>query len=300
MRASLLSDSARVDRVSGPMLIPKRPLARLYRGPEPVTPEDVNARVWAAGNFVRQYEGRELRPPEVMLLVRHRPLFERRVLELGVGAGRVSGYLVDLAQSFLGIDISPRMVEYCRARYPAGTFEVRDLRHLDSFEAGSFDLVFAGYNLLDVLDDAERRRTLRELNRILASDGVLAMSTHNRAAIPSIPPPGHIDRARDPLRTAYRAVVAALSIYNHRRLARLERDEERYAIVNDPAHGYRLLHYYIDRDEQERQLSEEDFELLECLDEDGHVVPAGEPAASSSELHYLARRLPATGNRSNG
>jgi SAM-dependent methyltransferase len=264
-----------------------------------MTPEDVNARVWAAGNFVRHYEGRELRPPEVMLLVRHRPLFEHRVLELGVGAGRVSGYLIDLAQSFHGIDISPRMVEYCRARYPAGTFEVRDLRHLDAFETGSFDLVFAGYNLLDVLDDVERRRTLRELNRILASEGVLAMSTHNRAAIPSIPPPGHIERA-DPLRTAYRAVVAALSIYNHRRLAPLERDEERYAIVNDPAHGYRLLHYYIDRDEQERQLAEEDFELLECLDESGHVVPVGEPAASSSELHYLARRLPAANDRSNG
>jgi len=51
MRASLLSDSARVDRVSGPMLIPKRPLARLYRGPEPVTPEDVNARVWAGLHY---------------------------------------------------------------------------------------------------------------------------------------------------------------------------------------------------------------------------------------------------------
>jgi hypothetical protein len=95
-------------------------------------------------------------------------------------------------------------------------------------------------------------------------------------------------------------MVAALSIYNHRRLAPLERNEERYAIVNDPAHGYRLLHYYIDRDEQERQLAEEDFELLECLDESGHVVRVGEPAAFSSELHYLARRTPAADDRSNG
>jgi SAM-dependent methyltransferase len=264
-----------------------------------MTPEDVNARVWAAGNFVRHYEGRMLRPPEVMLLVRHRPLFEQRVLELGVGAGRVSGYLVDLAQSFHGIDLSPRMVEYCRARYPAGTFEVRDLRNLDSFETASFDLVFAGYNLLDVLDDAERRRTLREVHRILAPEGVLAMSTHNRAAIPAIPSPGHIERA-DPLRTAYRALVAALSVYNHRRLAPLERNEERYAIVNDPAHGYRLLHYYIDRDEQERQFSEEDFELLECLDEGGGIVRTGDSAASSSELHYLARRVPSADDRSIG
>lgn len=265
-----------------------------------MTPEAVNARVWGTGNFVRLYAGRALRPPEVMLLVRHRALFERRVLELGVGAGRVSGYLVDLAQSFHGIDLSPRMVEYCRARYPAGTFEVRDLRNLGSFGDASFDLVFAGYNLLDVLDDSERRRTLRELNRILTPNGALAMSTHNRAAIPSIPRPGHVERAGDPLRTAYRAAVAAFSIYNHRRLARLERDEERYAIVNDPAHGYRLLHYYIEHAEQERQLEETGFELLECLDEDGRVVARGDAAAPSAELHYLALRSVGKDDRSIG
>jgi SAM-dependent methyltransferase len=252
--------------------------------------EHVNDLVWRRGNFVRSYTGRALRPPEVMLLVRHRDRFAGRVLELGAGAGRVSGYLADLGASFHGIDLSPRMVEYCRLRYPSGTFEIRDLRNLHSFGDETFDLVFAGYNVLDVLDDAERRRVLGELHRIVAEGGAIVMSTHNRASIPRIRPPGRIDLTLDPLRLARRVAGTVLSIYNRRRLVGFERDEASYAIRNDEAHWYRLLHYYIGRDEQDCQLAESGFMLLECLDEEGRVVPPGEAAEHSSELHYLAIR----------
>jgi len=251
--------------------------------------ERVNSSVWRGGNFLHAYAGRALRPPEVMLLVRHRERFTGRILELGVGAGRVSGYLIDLGESFHGIDISPRMVEHCRARYPGGTFETRDLRELDVFGDGSFDLVFAGYNVLDIVGDDERRRVLGEIRRILAEGGALALSTHNRA-VAAGPPPGRIAPTRDPLRLAYRTLGAVLSLRNRRRLAPLEREEPSYAIRNDAAHWYRLLHYYIGRDEQERQLAEAGFALIECLDADGRPVPAGEPAAASSELHYLSIR----------
>ena len=77
---------------------------------------------------------------------------------------------------------------------------------------------------------------------------------------------------------------------NHRRLRRLERSGADYAIVNDSAHHYALLHYYISRDDQERQLAEHGFELIESLDLDARPVDGGELAPSSSELHYVARR----------
>ncbi len=252
----------------------------------------INGRVWRTGNFVRAYTGRALRPAEVMLLVRHRERFAGRILELGAGAGRISGYLIDLASSYHGIDLSPRMVENVRARYPDGTFEVRDLRDLATFTDGSFDLVFAGYNVLDVLDDVERRRVLGEIHRILAPSGALVMSSHNRASSAASSSPARVELTANPLRLAYRVVGAAASVRNRRRLAGFEREEASYAIRNDAAHWYRLLHYYIGRDEQERQLAEVGFTLLDCLDEDGRSVPAGEPAATSSELHYLALHLP--------
>jgi SAM-dependent methyltransferase len=250
--------------------------------------ERFNERVWRRGTFLRSYTGRALRPPEVMLLVRHRERFSGRILELGAGAGRVSGYLIELGQSFHGIDLSPRMVEHAQERYPGGTFEVRDLRDLASFGDESFDLVFAGFNVLDVLDDAERRRVLGEITRVLAAGGTLAMSSHNRAAAASIQAPGRVELTKDPLRLAYRVLGVVASIRNRRRLARFERDEATYAIRNDAAHRYRLLHYYIGRDDQERQLEEAGLTLLECLDEQGRAVPVGEAAPGSAELHYVA------------
>jgi hypothetical protein len=76
---------------------------------------------------------------------------------------------------------------------------------------------------------------------------------------------------------------------NRRRLARFERHERDYAILNDFAHDYSLLHYYVDRDAQERQLLEAGFETIECLDGGGRTVAHGDPAAGDPELHYVAR-----------
>ena len=76
---------------------------------------------------------------------------------------------------------------------------------------------------------------------------------------------------------------------NHRRLGALEHREASYAIVNDEAHDYSFLHYYIRRDDEARQLSELGFELIECLDVNGDPVPANAPS-QSPWLHYIARR----------
>jgi hypothetical protein len=94
--------------------------------------------------------------------------------------------------------------------------------------------------------------------------------------------------ARDALRVPGR-------LRNHRRLAPQQADRADYAIRNDPAHEYSLLHYYIGRDAQARQLDELGFDLLECLDLDGRTVAPGEDAPESGELHYVARARPVTG-----
>jgi len=61
-------------------------------------------------------------------------------------------------------------------------------------------------------------------------------------------------------------------------------------VLNDEAHEYGLLHYYIGRDAQERQLRAAGLELIECLDPDGGPVPGGRDGAGPW-LHYVARRL---------
>lgn len=76
---------------------------------------------------------------------------------------------------------------------------------------------------------------------------------------------------------------------NHRRLRRYERSEPNYAIVNDTAHDYSIVQYYITRDEQERQLAALGFVLLECRDLAGNEVPAGAAAGHTPEMHYVGR-----------
>jgi SAM-dependent methyltransferase len=258
----------------------------------PAAPDDpqreVNDRAWRGDAYVRAYATRELRPVEVVLLERYRDALGGRVLELGCGAGRLTGYLAELSPSVIGIDLSPAMIAFCRAHYPAATFDVRDLRDVARFGPAAFDAVVAPYNVIDVLGDAERRAVLTDLHEIVRPGGLLILSSHNRAIA------GHAADGLHPHPGSLRALVGMLlelplRLRNHRRLERFERSEADYAIVNDVAHNYALLHYYIERDVQARQLAAAGFELIECLDLDGRPVGEGE-RSSSSELHYVARR----------
>jgi SAM-dependent methyltransferase len=254
--------------------------------------EDPQARLnmdrWSRGNFVREYASRTLRPVEVVVLARHHDALAGRVLELGCGAGRLTGYLAELAGSVHAIDVSPAMVAHVRRTYPEVACDQGDLRELSVFDADSFDAVLAPFSVLDVLDDPERRRVLDEIRRLLVPGGTLVVSSHNRAFAPRLRKPRWV-LARTPRGIAVKLLRFPLRQRNHRRLVPLERSEPGYALINDDAHDFQLLHYYIERDAQERQLSEHGFALVECLDLEGHRVAAGETAAEHVELHYVAR-----------
>jgi SAM-dependent methyltransferase len=237
---------------------------------------------------VRHYASRTLRPVEVMMLVRHREDFAGSVLELGCGAGRITGYLVALAARAHGLDLSQRMVAECRRRYPAGTFETGDMRDLSRFADASFDAVLAGNNVIDVFSDAERRATLREMGRVLAPGGLMVMSSHNRAYLPQVRPPTGVRRS-DPMRFIYDLINVPRRVVRHRQLRALERHAPDYAIVSDGSHEFSLVHYYIAPEAQVRQLEEEGFAVLGVVNLDGQRVAPGDTAADCSELHYFAR-----------
>jgi SAM-dependent methyltransferase len=255
-------------------------------------PASRNSAVWSRGSFLKEYATRVLRPAEVVILVRYREMLEGTVLELGSGAGRLTGYLAELGADVYGVDLAPSMVAYSNQRYPDAHCVVGDMRDLSAWEDGSLSAVLAPCNVLDVLSDGERRTLLADARRALADDGVIVMSSHNQAFLPRLKKPTHLRRT-DPLRFAFDLVRIPRRVRNSRRLVGLEERNDEYAIVNDSAHEYSLLHYYISRDGQERQFAEAGFELLECLDLDGRPVGPGDDAKDFVELHYVARCAPA-------
>jgi SAM-dependent methyltransferase len=249
-----------------------------------------NAQFWGNARLVKKYARPGLRPVEADILDRYGEDLSKRTLELGCGAGRLTSELSRLGGEVHGIDLSRAMIEYCQRTYPDVSFSQRDLRDLGGFGDGSFEAVLAPFNVLDVLDDAERRVALDELHRILGAGGLLVISSHNRGSAAGVARP-RPRLSRDPRQTVASIVYFPARLRNSRRLRKLESSTVDFEVINDSAHNYSLLHYYISRDSQERQLEEHGFELLECLDLDGLRVERGELAPQSPELHYVARRL---------
>ena len=249
-----------------------------------------NTATWRRGGFVHWYARRRLRPPESALFERHRAALGGRVLELGCGGGRIAGNLMPMAATVHGMDIAADMVDYCRRTYLGATFSEGDIRDLSGFETASWDAIVAGFNVVDVLSHAERERFLDEMHRLLAPGGLLIFSSHNLACAPLLRGPLQ-NLTRNPVRIANRLLRLPRSLPNHRRLSRQQRIEDGYAILNDEAHDYSLLHYYITRDGQQEQLAAHGFELLDALDLDGNPVGPGQDALGCHELHYAARRV---------
>jgi SAM-dependent methyltransferase len=253
--------------------------------------ERANDRMWSRTDLVRQYANRQLRPAEVAVLVRYRDDLAGRVLELGCGAGRVTGYLAEIAAEVYAMDVSPAMVAACVRAYPAVKAEQGDLRDLSRYGDGSFDAIVAPYGVVDVLNDARRRHLLDELRRIVTPRGLVVFSSHNRNG-----PAPRLDLGDGGLlRRAIRARHLPAWLRNRRRMLPLERREPAYAILNDVSHDWAGLHYYVTRDAQEEQLAEHGLSLVACLDADGRVVPPGGLASSSTELYYLTRPGPKSG-----
>jgi SAM-dependent methyltransferase len=274
----------------------------VYAPDEPmgITSSAVNEQLWN-GNHVARYANRSLRPVEVVLLARYQRALSGRVLEIGCGAGRILGYLVALGGEVHGVDVSPAMVEYCRHTYPEADVRVGDLRRLPEVVDGPFDVVLAPDNVLDVVDPAQRRLTLDAIRTLLAPEGLLIFSSHNLAAVGRPPAPvsagpgagddgGALRRLAhiSPAGVADRAARLPRQLRNRRRLAPMQVRHADYAILNDVEGDYGALHYYVRHADQARQLADAGYALLECLDSEGRVLPAGADG-SCPWLHYVAR-----------
>jgi predicted TPR repeat methyltransferase len=119
---------------------------------------------------------------KAVLATRHavrKPAFFKRAIDLGCGTGLAATAFAKEVDHFIGIDLSPRMIEKARSTGLYAALEVADmLEGLRSKGDASANLVLASDAMVYL---AELAPLLREVKRVLASGGLLAFTveTHD-------------------------------------------------------------------------------------------------------------------------
>jgi SAM-dependent methyltransferase len=217
----------------------------------------------------------------------------RRILDLGVGAGRTVKSLRELSHDYVGVDYVPEMVDYCRQRFPDVRFERCDARSMPQFADGSFDLVVFSCNGICMVGHPGRLRIFSEVRRVLAPGGYFVFSTSNR----NDPSAGRFRipwfrMTANPLKLAVRswrfAIDFVASAINRLRLKPTEVRTSDYAILNDRSHNFATMNYFITLEKQLVQLRELGFpDAPRVFDESGRPIVQD---TTDGTLTFVVRR----------
>jgi hypothetical protein len=66
--------------------------------------------------------------------------------------------------------------------------------------------------------------------------------------------------------------------------------KDQYAIINDVAHNYAMLTYYIDKVHQVKQLDDTDFETIDMYDTLGNILDLDSDDKGSAWIYYVAKK----------
>jgi len=243
--------------------------------------------------MVREFEREEdLQKPEKTILDLVRTdLWNMRMLDIGVGAGRTALHFADRVKEYVGIDYSTPMIDACRKKFAGRgegrmTFKVADAADLGEFPDGTFDFILFSFNGLDYLDHDDRIRILREIKRTGKRGSLFAFSAHNLHSLErllSFPP------NPNPLKTLRRFLRSLrLLVLNGPPRRLLKKD---WVVVNDGAYGFKFRCAYISPPAQVEQLTRLGFEdiRLFSLEHGGEIAPSDYAAVKDSWIYYLCR-----------
>jgi ubiquinone/menaquinone biosynthesis C-methylase UbiE len=216
-------------------------------------PETENQKTYASAGVVRYYEQiNQLQPAEQLIFDRISDrLPTMKVLDLGVGAGRTTQYLVDRAAEYIGIDSSAEMIAACQLRFPDARFQVCDARDMGCFETGYFDFVLFSFNGIDYVDHDDRLKILQEIHRVSKPQAIFCFSSHN---LQSFEQTFKVQWSWNPIATYTNLVMLGILKAVNPSLSLAKLRVLPWAIVKDESHNFRLNTYYIRPEDQIKQL----------------------------------------------
>ena len=237
------------------------------------------------------YATQNLWPAEAIVLLKYRDAFlGRRVLDLGVGSGRTTRYLLPFAGRYGAIDRSPAMLQRLREDFPGADAQDGDVRTIANFPGESFDFVIASCALLDALTHEDRLRALAAIRARMAPGALFYFSAHNRDGVKASNGP-ELPRLnwRNPPATARQLARHVISRANVRRLRHLRVDTREYGLLSDMGHNWSLVLYHMSAPAQLGQITAAGFELVDAFTDSGEAVDPSQPETQSPMLHYVVR-----------
>ncbi len=250
--------------------------------------DEVNRRAYTTKSVRSWYQRLDfIQDSEQAILEKITPrLRDKRLLDISIGAGRTTGLLLPISKDYVGIDYAPDLVAATRSKYPEAKVICRDARDLSCFEDATFDFVLVSNNGLDYMVHEDRVAAMREIYRVLKQGGLFMFSTHNGdyENFDRLPWQQKLSTDLNFIKTCAHALAC---LPRHLRLRKHARRSEIYAIINDNAHGYSLLTYYITISRQIEQLADVGFGAAEAYDSAGTVQTSD---TTSPWIYYLTRK----------
>jgi ubiquinone/menaquinone biosynthesis C-methylase UbiE len=245
---------------------------------------EATAKWWAMKRFVL---------PEEQSLLRDYgdEITGKAILDVGIGGGRTTGFLLSLGGNYVGIDYSSEMVEAAKILFPGTRFELCDARDLSAFDDAQFDFVLFSFNGLDSLPHEGRILILNEFNRVLKTGGLLAFTSHNRQR--SVVKPwtfDHLHFSKHPFRMLRNLRQYIQGVFNWHQARKCLFESAEYAIRLDSGNLFQAPLYYISKTDQVRQLEQSGFQMEAIYDGAGERASAEVTDTRSSWLLYVCRQ----------
>lgn len=232
-----------------------------------------NQNTYNAQSVIKWYNALQgLMPVEQRVLDAYSSLIAgAAVLDIGIGGGRTTAYLLQVAGSYTGIDYAQGFVTVVKNKYPKADIHLADARDLSAFKDGEFGFVNFSFNGMDYVDEAGRVKILAEVSRVLKPGGIFFFSTHNK---------DHHSFYKAPWTNASLSFFTKLKTWLKllpflpRHLARKKRQQfaDGFAIINNSAHNYSLMTFHTTPAFLKKQLLSAGFSEISLLSKTGAAV----------------------------
>jgi SAM-dependent methyltransferase len=215
------------------------------------------------------------------------------VLDIGVGGGRTAGLLLGDSRSYVGLDVTPAMVELARRRFPHADLRVGDARELTGVPDHHFDLVMFSYNGLDALDHADRGQALAAMARVVAPTGRVLFSSLNLDGISFDERPWRLG-ALTSRRSRYHLAYAARhpssmirSVRNYQRTRLEAEDGPGWGRRPLRAHEFRFVVHFATMGETVAEARAAGLEVVAAYADTGEALDPTKVHTSADYVHFV-------------